>query len=611
MVTPAIYKAREQFLTEGHIRRDLAAAVSPEVLKSWRRSKLSGARPDAPGLTLVSEETRESALTMAAEPVVAKLVEQFSGIMAGVLLADRYAKVLRRWAPDLVSLERMDRTCSAVGASGAEAEVGTNGIGTVAEERKARIVLGPEHFADIFTNHACIGAPIHHPLSRKFEGILTLSTDVDIASPLLLPMVMSTAREIEQRLLERSSRKERVLLDAFLTASRKAAAVAVIGEGVFMVSPRASRQLRGIDPSELWLRLREEVSESGKRHSIVLDVSGGTVCLTCEPIVLDGQLVGAVLSIIAAVDLTLLEALKGTPTPKATEAMFNDGLAPAGWLEACRSLPGSSAIWAEVMDAAAAQIHESAPLVVFGEPGVGKLSLLRAIHRATGQPEEAFRVIDCASASVADVLRPSNDEAARGTVVLRHLDALDDEQAAAIAALIEDRLSRSGIRIGATISVAEVEPRSAQQRRLFDILSIARIDVPPLRHHSEDITQIVAHLACRHSSSPLRLATKAMVALQRSPWPGNVRQLEAVIRGLLVSSQGREISVEMLPSDIGAHSRRRPLTPMEQLELDAILATLRRTGGNKLLAAQTLGISRSTLYRKMASYQLDPDLNFF
>lgn len=149
------------------------------------------------------------------------------------------------------------------------------------------------------------------------------------------------------------------------------------------------------------------------------------------------------------------------------------------------------------------------------------------------------------------------------------------------------------------------------RRRLFDLLAVARIELPPLRHRSEDIPVLLNHFAARHGAERLALAPKAVVALQRAPWQGNARQLDGLARGLAALGNGREITVEMLPPEISAHSRRRPLTAMEQLELDAMLAALRRTRGNKVVAAQELGISRSTLYRKMASYQLDPDHNFF
>lgn len=343
MVTRAVYRAREQFLADGEIRHDLAGVVSPAVLRSWRRSRLSGARPEVNGLPLITDEPPATPLTSAAEPVLARLAEQFAGLRAGVLLSDRHAKVLRRWAPDLASLQRMDDTRSAAGASGAESVVGTNGIGTVAEERKPRMVVGPEHFADVFTNHVCIGAPIHHPLSRRFEGVVTLSADIQVASPLLLPLVMGIAREVEQRLLEQSSRKERMLLDAFLSASRRGGAVAVIGQDVFMVSPRAARLLRGVDPSALWLRLSEEITVGSRRTASTVQVGTTTASVLCEPLLLDAHLVGAVVEVDGEVSAARPAGPLGQPLRS---------LPPPAWTAS--ELPGlpaaPSAAWREVVD---------------------------------------------------------------------------------------------------------------------------------------------------------------------------------------------------------------------------------------------------------------------
>lgn len=609
MVAKTICRAREQFLADGHIQHDLEAAVSPDVLRSWRRSRMSGVKAEVSGLPLVSAEAPASALTIAAEPVLARLAEQFAGIRAGVLLSDRNAHILRRWASDRRGLDHMDKTCSVVGACGAEDVIGTNGIGTVVEERQPSIVVGPEHFADLFMGHVCIGVPIHHPLSRRFEGVVTLSADVAVTSPLLLPLMVGTAREVEQRLLEHSSRKERMLLDAFLLASRRGSATAVIGEGVFMVGPRAAQLLRSIDPSALWFRLHNEFLGATKRTSIV-DTGDETVELTYEPVVVDDHLVGAVLDVVPESDLAI-HATGSHPPGKSAEQPKARRRDTDGWSEGQRTLPGRSPVWAEVLESAAKQVAQYTPMVVLGEPGTGKLSLLRLVHIASGQPEGTFQVMDCAAPTQVASLATAVRDLAAGTLVLRHLDALSDTAAGSFAAVLAERSDQPGSRIVATTSSSDTHSESPEHRRLFDALAVARIEVPPLRRRSEDIPELATALAGRHGSRSLFFSTKAMRAMQRAPWPGNVRQLEAVIRGLVAAGQIGEIDVEMLPPEIRSHSRRRPLTPMEQLELDAILAALRRTWGNKVRAAQTLGISRSTLYRKMSSYQLDPDLNFF
>jgi transcriptional regulator of acetoin/glycerol metabolism len=96
-----------------------------------------------------------------------------------------------------------------------------------------------------------------------------------------------------------------------------------------------------------------------------------------------------------------------------------------------------------------------------------------------------------------------------------------------------------------------------------------------------------------------------------APRPGNLRQLDTTIRGLVSTTTRFEILPEDLPADLRAHARRRQLSTMEELELSAILDALQRHHGNKFAAANAIGISRSTLYRKLRSYHVDPDRMYF
>jgi sigma-54 dependent transcriptional regulator, acetoin dehydrogenase operon transcriptional activator AcoR len=605
----AVYRAREEFLSEGRIREDLAVQVRPEVLTSWRRSRLSGASPDVETLHYEADDVADSPLCAAAEPVLARLADRFSGLRAGVLLSDRNARILRRWvAPDSGISREMDRIASIVGSSGSEQFVGTNGIGTVAEDRRARMVVGPEHFAEALTTFTCVGAPIHNPLTHKLEGVVTLNSDVEAASPLLTPLITSTAQEIEQRLLDLSSLRERMLLDTFLTANRSGASVAVVGEDVFMAGPRAARLLDGADHTLIWQHVSQLVSTLRSDHAVFIPTATGAVAVRCSPLLVDGRLAGA-----------LLEVDDRPDPPAVTVAPVRSFPRPAARL----ALPGQSAAWQAVLNAATAQLTTAVPLVVFGEPGTGKLTVVRAMFGAVADAETAAR--DVASLQVIDCITAAEDVAAwlagvraslgagHDVVVLRHLDLLDDAAATALSAHFDDIADLGASpRVVATAAPIETWAPSAPRRRLLDQLAIGRIDLPALRERREDVRDLVAQIVTRHAPhAPLRISQGALLALTRAQWPGNVRQLESVVRGLVATAGMREVTVEMLPAGLGVYSSRRELTTMEQLELDAITSAIKRSEGNKVVAAKLLGISRSTLYRKMRSYRLDPDKHFF
>lgn len=613
----AVYRAREEFLAEGELRDDLVGRVRPEVLTSWRRSRLSGADSDATTLHYEDTVIADSSLCVAADPILTRLAERFSGLRAGVLLANRDARIIRRYvAPDAGIAAMMDRILSVVGSSGSEEFVGTNGIGTVAEERRARMIVGPEHFAQSLSGFTCVGAPIYHPLTRKLEGVVTLNSDVDSASPLLTPLMTSTAQEIEHRMLDLASQRERMLLDTFLTANRAGGSVAVVSQDVFMAGPRAQRLLEGIDHSLIWEYASEAVlspHEGRASRAILMPIPTSTrvVALRCSPLLIDGRLAGALLEVDEGADVAtaLAPASAGLRADQRRHSARQHQLDDGSWPESDNKISGRSASWQRVIEAARIQRHSALPLVVSGEPGTGKLTLLKAMFG------DHLTVLDCVAAlddriSWLGRLRDALGAGTENVLVLRHLDAVDEEIANGIASHLNADGNPSP-RVVATTTKRDWAEQPAQ-RRLLDQLAVAHIDLPPLRERRDDIKEMISRLTEQHApGGGLRISQAAIQAMTRAQWPGNIRQLESVVRGLIHSAGQREVTVEMLPAELGQYSSRRVLTTMEQVELDAIMTAVRNSNGNKVVAARLLGISRSTLYRKMRTYRLDPDKHFF
>lgn len=611
MFSRTLYKAREQFLTDGQVAETLQGAVRPEILRSWQRSKRSGAHVDAPTLPFTLDVTEEETpLTIASDPVISRLSDQLSGMCAGVLLSDRHARIVRRWAPDLDFLRRLDKTASVEGFSGSEEFVGTNGIGTATEERGPQIVVGPEHFADILTRFTCVGVPIHHPITRRFEGVITLSARAEAASPLLLPFFTGIAREIEHQLLRYATPRERLLLDTYLIAASHGRPVAVIGPRVLITSPKAALLLQSVDPTETWPRLADALSGAPASFREVrletrLDSRDGPVRVSCEAIRESGRLVGAVVDVM--VDRSE-DGDEHRANRRATPAAREEAWPPPD------TLLGQSTLWTGLLTLARTKLRSGEPVLLRGEAGTGKTILAKAMHSGAGHAEDACVVLDCASHDTRKLLDTLTSVliTCKGSVILQHIDALGDPAARSLSAAIEGHLSEATVpRIMATMAPAVYDTASRAQQRLHDLLSVVRLDLPPLRARTDDLAILVGYLAKRYVTTPPAFSKQAILALKRAPWPGNVRQLETAIRAVVDEAGGREVTLEMLPPEIAIHSRRRQLTPMEQVELEAILSALARSRGNKVLAARHLGISRSTLYRKMISYQLDPEQSFF
>jgi DNA-binding NtrC family response regulator len=254
------------------------------------------------------------------------------------------------------------------------------------------------------------------------------------------------------------------------------------------------------------------------------------------------------------------------------------------------------------------------PILFLGEPGSGKAALAHQAHDLS-EVGGAFTVHDAALARPdgSDVwLRALRGrlEAPAGTVFLRHLAMLDRVTAGGLCGLL-DGMSDEGPRLMAS-AITEV-PEDPDLQSLFDRLGVIRISIPPLRQRPEDIRALAGEFVRRHAArepSP-RLAPEAVQALLRLDWPGNVRQLENVIRGVVSTRRGADIQLGDLPEEVRRQTSRRQLSRLEQLELDQILLALRQSDGNKVEAAKALGISRATLYRKLRAFGIELDRSIF
>ena len=151
---------------------------------------------------------------------------------------------------------------------------------------------------------------------------------------------------------------------------------------------------------------------------------------------------------------------------------------------------------------------------------------------------------------------------------------------------------------------------------LYYRLNVIRIDLPPLRERAEDIPILIEHFMRKFSDQIERkldgIEPEALTALTNYPWPGNVRELEHTIERAVLLGKGARIGLHDLPPSLVARNDNVfPLADataksytLRDLEREYIMRVMENVHGNKTEAAKTLGVDRTTLYRKLEEYKL-------
>jgi transcriptional regulator of acetoin/glycerol metabolism len=571
-------KTREQFLT--------AEAVDPNqvrdaILASWWRSRRWKVAADRLDLLYVSDPDLDTPLSRSALPVLRHLRENLDGQPISIILTDPAGLVLARMDAGRDLDAHLDRVNLAPGFSYAEEYVGTNGIGTALEGGRPMQVFGHEHYAENLEDLACAGVPIHHPISGKTVGAVDLTCWRKDADPLLLILAKTTAGQIQQALLTDSGIRELELLQEYLrTCRRTAGIVFALNNDVVMMNDTARQVLDPAEQSVLLAQAAETLAGRNPTASVLVDLpSGAQARMYCRPVRGEARLAGGV------VHVKLDQGVRARPSPP-----------PAHFLP---GLVGSGALWLRGCHQVQAVYDAGEWLAVEGEPGVGKLAVIRAVHQRR-HPGGHFAVVDAAARGwQAETRRELNDPG--GAVVIRHVDRLGNLRA--LTALLEEaRALDSAPWVAVTMSQHHDGGELAEMLRFFP----STVELPPLRHHVEDVQSLVPFFLTRLvPDGRLTCSAEALQMLVRSSWPGNTAQLWQVLRQIVQHRRSGTIHPADLPPECRTVSRRM-LSPLESMERDAIVRSLNDWKGNKIKAANALGMSRATIYRKIHEYGIVP-----
>lgn len=295
---------------------------------------------------------------------------------------------------------------------------------------------------------------------------------------------------------------------------------------------------------------------------------------------------------------------------------------------------GDSPPMQEVAALARMAAENDCPVLITGETGTGKGVLANWIHGHSDRSSFAFVELNC-SGLKGDLLarelfgnvRGAFTSADRdregllstadgGTLFLDEIGEMDPLVQAQFLKVIEEKIyrrlgdtrqQRSDFRlICATNKQIEESLQKGEFRRdLYFRINLLTINIPPLRERIEDLPMLAHHLLKTGRTQPPEITEEALQVLQSYPWPGNVRELKNVLERGIILSRGAPLTAGHfsclktagLPQTLAVPHT---LGDVEQVH---ILSALERCHGNVAQAARSLGISRSTIYRRLKEFK--------
>ena len=310
-----------------------------------------------------------------------------------------------------------------------------------------------------------------------------------------------------------------------------------------------------------------------------------------------------------------------------------------------REIVGSSAALRRVLDIALQAAPSSATVLVLGESGTGKELLARFIHQHSSRRDKPFVAVNCSAIpeSILEAELFGHEKGAfTGAVSKREgrfaradggtlfLDEIGELSPAVQVKLLRVLQEGEYEPVGGEPHKADVRIVTATNRDLagevaagrfrsdlYYRLNVIALTAPPLRTRREDIPLLVDHFLtvyCKKNAKPrLSVARETLQKMAGYSWPGNVRELENVVERAVVLCRSDTLRLEDLPETIVENENVTDSTitfgvgtPLDEVERRLIRETLRHAKGDKSVAAQLLGISTRTIYRKLGEEEGKP-----
>ncbi|HWM59254.1 MAG TPA: helix-turn-helix domain-containing protein [Pseudonocardia sp.] len=604
--------ARRSFLAAGQAGfvRDL---LRPEVAASWLRSRQHRVDPDRAGVRFLGHPQQVSPLVSCGDEVLREFLDGNSEAGCSLVLSDPSAVVRARRDADTALARLLDGLLLVPGYGYAERTVGTTAASIALHERTDYAISGAEHYHGPLTCVAEAAALVRDPHGMDPAGVVSVLCHDSDRSALQQPLARMLADRITDRIAGEPHRRGQALLQHFGHRSGHEGEWALATDGDTVLSNGAVRRLDPADQrvlSDLLLSCLV-LHDFGYKHLDLPDL--GCAEAVAEAVHLSGQLIGCVLTGSRAGRTgraVLPESVRrqGSHVAPLTRRDYAQDLraARADHEHAEARVRANRELLSPFLRArqeVVASIRQGRNHLLIGEPGVGKRTLL------AGQFREAFpsgriTTVDCAAYGSAPdggshlVARADGRPQLlllRGVHLLTPVGARRlDEALRPVVALPAPPLVVGCID---TPAVDATRPYGLLLRHFHEITRI-----PALRYRADEIADIalgiLRRLAGRRS---LRLSLQVIRVLEGYAWPGNISELEDVLRYVLARKPVGEVQPPDLPA-LCFSGRARRLSMLESAQCDAIIQALYESRGNRYKAAAMLGIARSSLYRKIDAF---------
>ncbi|MEN5399341.1 sigma-54-dependent Fis family transcriptional regulator [Achromobacter xylosoxidans] len=614
--------ARQLFNQQGVVPGGL---VAEPILRSWRRCAdlgidMRGARRAEPMTAAELREARQrnEALRRMSEPAMS-LLRREGGSDGLVILSDAQGLVLDSDG-DIDFAQRASRVALMPGAPWDEAAAGTNAIGTALVEGRPIIVDGAEHYFEPNRILTCAAVPITDSEGRML-GVLDLSSPAREVRPDVLALVRAAVDLIEHQLFDAAHEPCAVLrLHADRSGLGTPAEALLAFHGDLLVGAnRRAMQALGLAATALGVYRYADLFDGDLEHAP--DAAGR----------------------VHARGGAAYHARLRLPRSRAPVAPPPSLRLPAPPAPSALPTPiarGDTASFdAATLGALARAVHLSdagVSILLQGETGAGKEVFARQLHARSRRAAGPFVAVNCAALPESLIeselfgyedgaFTGARRQGSKGLLRQAHGGVLFLDEIGDMPLALQSRLLR-------VLQSREVSPLGAARPVPVDFNLVCATH-RPLAHEGADapvradlyfrIAEYTVTLAPLRQRADLRELLRAQWAAQgagpvlpagieetlvRYAWPGNYRQLAAVLRTLhVLAGASGVVEHDMLPADIRGAPAQPPAPPAASLQAmadDAIRAALAAHGGNVSAAARALGVHRSTLYRRAAALGL-------